>query len=136
MKVYMGKQGFLQSYCEIILPLMYICLQCAANSNLQKNLAPFFLFRITHQTASQRILHNQTLLMNSLCNYYSQIEVWLIYKIIFDNSRTKQMQRIWRETENILKFKPIIEPASIKTVNRVQICSPQKLSIDKFEQKI
>ena len=68
--------------------------------------------------------------MNSLCNYYSQIEVWLIYKIIFDNSRTKQMQRIWRETENILKFKPIIEPASIKTVNRVQICSPQKLSID------
>ena len=40
------------------------------------------------------------------------------------------MQRIWRDTENVLKFKPIIEPASIKTVNRVQICSSQKLSID------
>ena len=52
---------------------------------------------------------SQMLLMNSLCNYYSQIEVWLIYKIMFDNSRTKQMHRTWRDTENILKFKPIIK---------------------------
>ena len=109
MKFYMGKQGFLQSYCKIILPQVYICLRFAANSNLQKNLAPFFLCCITHQTACQSILHSQLLLMNSLCNYYSQIEVWLIYKFMFDNSRTKQMHRTWRDTENIFKFKPIIK---------------------------
>ena len=44
MKVYGNRQGFLLSYCEIFLLQMYICLLSIANSNSQKNLAPFFSF--------------------------------------------------------------------------------------------
>ena len=75
MKVYLSKQGFLLSYCEIILSQMYIRLPLIANSNSQKNTAFFFLFRLKHQTACLGILHSQTLLMKSLCNCYSQREV-------------------------------------------------------------
>lgn len=42
MKVYLSKQGFLLSYCEIILSQMFIRLPLIANSNSQKNTAFFF----------------------------------------------------------------------------------------------
>ena len=108
MKVYLSKRGFCSR--EIVLPQMYICLRGAFLIQIRGKTWPlFFLFRVTHQTACLYILHSQTLLMNFICNHYSQIEVWLIYKIMFDNSLTKQMHRTWRDTENILKFKPIME---------------------------
>ena len=76
MKVYLSKQNFLLSYRKLVLSqkCIFSC-RILLFQIRRKNPASFFLFRVAHRTACLRILHNQTLLMRSLCDYYSQSDV-------------------------------------------------------------